>query len=89
MVTDHFKDKWEPYVAPPSVPPVPNDLIDVLEELVKLREEFRRDMSEMKKLLERARKYDKENGEPDCELKEKQDAIRKMAEHLGVEVDFL
>lgn len=40
-------------------------------------------------LLERARQYDIDNNEPDCELQEKKQRILDFAEELGVEIDFL
>lgn len=40
-------------------------------------------------LLRKAREYDKQNNEPDCELDEKRQALKKIAEELGVEIKFL
>jgi hypothetical protein len=87
MVMDHYWDKWEPirrvpYVVPdeyipfvgPATPPLPITPEEI--------EEFRR-------LLERAREYDKKNNEPDCELQEKRERLQKLAEELGVKIDFL
>lgn len=51
--------------------------------------QFRNDMAEFKLLLERAREYDKRNNEPNCELDSKKTAIRALADHFGVKVDFL
>jgi hypothetical protein len=47
------------------------------------------DIEEFRKLLDRARKYDKDNNEPDCELEEKRKKVKDLAERLGVEIDFL
>lgn len=80
MIMDYYHDKWQPLVPQPyPVPypfPVPSPITP--EEI----EEFR-------KLLERAREYDKRNNEPDCELDEKKRKIRELAKALGVEIDFV
>ena len=47
------------------------------------------EINEFKELLNRAREYDKRNNEPNCELKEKRDKILKLAEELGVKIDFI
>ena len=83
MVMDHYWEKWNPppYVVPhvpfpvyvPPQPPIPTPA----------------EIEEFKKLLERAREYDKKNNEPDCELQEKKDKLLKLAEELGVKIDFL
>ena len=49
----------------------------------------RDEIEEFRKLLERAREYDRRNGEPDCELDEKRQAILAIAKQLGVEISFL
>ena len=38
-------------------------------------------------LLKRAKKYDEDNGEPDCEIDEKMDVLRKVAKLVGVDLD--
>jgi hypothetical protein len=87
MVADHYWDKWkhlQPQEASPTVvpvpwpAPVPNPPAISPEEV----EEFR-------KLLERAREYDRKNSEPDCETAEKKARIKKLADDLGVPIDFL
>lgn len=76
MIMDHYRDKWDHLVVPGVAPP-PAPPITAAE-----IEEFRR-------LLERARDYDRKNSEPDCELKEKRDAIKKIADLMGVKIDFV
>lgn len=89
MVMDHYTDKWNqwnppimPYTAEPlrywPIPiPIPEPKIT--------DEEIR----EFRKLLERARKYDKDNGEPDCEMEEKKEKLRKLAAELGFDISFI
>jgi hypothetical protein len=76
MVMDHYWDKWSPPPQLPTFPMVPPTITP--EEV----EEFR-------KLLERAREYDKKNNEPDCEIAEKRDRIKALADSLDVKIDFL
>lgn len=53
------------------------------------RDEFdqlKRDIEEMKKLLIRAKEYDRKNNEPDCEMAEKAAFIKKIADFVGVDL---
>lgn len=85
MIEDHYGDKWRPYTWPPHttpgqgigpyVPPEP-PISDA-------------EIREFRKLLERARQYDIDHGEPECELDEKKEMLLKIAEQLGLEIDFL
>ncbi len=47
------------------------------------------EMAFLRRLMEAAKVYDAENGEPDCELGEKKDLLREMAKKLGVEIHFV
>ncbi len=47
------------------------------------------EIEEFRKLLERAREYDKRNNEPSCELDSKKELLLGIAKALGVEIDFL
>lgn len=54
------------------------------------REEFdalKRDVEEMKEMLKRAKEYDDRNGEPDCEVDEKINLLRKVAKLVGIDLD--
>lgn len=81
MVSDHYLDKWtckrDWQINNPGIYP-PYERSVTPEEI----EEFRR-------LLERAREYDKKHNQPDCELQEKKDKLLKLADELGVEITFL
>lgn len=91
MVIDHYWHKWQPYVYPaqpnppvdlpqiwPYVPIPPSPPAITPEEI-----------NELRQLLDRARQYDKEHNQPDCELEEKKERLRRLAEELGVKIDFL
>jgi hypothetical protein len=90
MVMEHYGDKWDRLVPKPLPPvvipahpwqpePTPLPVPPVSQEEV---EEFRR-------LLERAREYDRRNNEPDCEMDEKRQKVRELAKQLGVDVSFI
>lgn len=97
MIMDHYGDKWRqayeewqkqqmlnpPWLEPNIVPITPTSPIlnpgPITPEEIK---EFRR-------LLERAREYDKRTGQPDCELEEKKQTLKKLADLMGVKIDFL
>ena len=46
-------------------------------------------LKDFRELLERAKQYDIDNNQPDCELEEKKKKLLDLAEELGVRVDFL
>ena len=53
------------------------------------RDEFealKRDMEDLKNLLQRAKKYDEENDHKDCETDEKVELLRKVAKLVGVDL---
>lgn len=79
MIMDHFGDKFQERVYRYQWwPPLQSEPAVTPEEI-----------AEFRKLLERAREYDKRNNEPDCELESKKARVRKLAEDLGVKVDFV
>lgn len=81
MISDHYWDKWKDRTVPM---PTPNVFPYVPEPAITDAE-----IKEFRELLERAREYDKKNNQPDCELQEKKDKLLKLAEQLGVKIDFL
>ncbi|NIM21891.1 MAG: hypothetical protein GTN64_05655 [Candidatus Latescibacteria bacterium] len=84
MILDHYRDKWNPLVpqpitAPPTSPPIPASEPPITDGEIR---EFRR-------LLERAREYDRGHNQPDCETEEKKAEIKALAQKLGIEIDFI
>lgn len=87
MVGDHYRDTWgpqpwfEPLINPvpqyPAPAPVSREDFD----------ELKRQVMEMKELLKRAKEYDERNGEPECEIDEKMDLLRKVAKMVGIDLD--
>lgn len=76
MVMDHQLDKWREQYPPGKVTVLPN-----LPSQAEI-DEFRR-------LLERAREYDRRNNEPDCENDGKKRLLLDMAKQLGVDISFI
>lgn len=83
MVGDHYREKFTPWPYPDYPPAVPMHIGPTRTEFDALK----RDVLEMKELLKRAKKYDEDNGEPECEMDEKMDLLRKVAKMVGVDLD--
>lgn len=88
MIMDHYGDdwqkRWEEYErqrreAEKSNPPVP----------IRVPMPSQQELEEFRRLLERAREYDKRNNEPDCELDSKKQKLLDLAKQLGVEISFV
>lgn len=55
------------------------------------REEFDRvkqELEDLKQLLKRAKKYDEDNNEPDCEIDEKVETLKRIAKAFGVDIEI-
>lgn len=83
MIGDHYREKWEPRIW-----------FDQAQTFTKIKaitrhefDELKKEVQELKKLLKRATKYDKDNGEPECEVEDKMALVRKVAKAVGVELD--
>lgn len=50
--------------------------------------ELERRIKDLEELLAKAKQYDADNGEPNCELDEKKEVLRKLAKQLGVEINL-
>jgi hypothetical protein len=46
-------------------------------------------VKELEVMLEKARQYDIDNDQPECEMDEKRLALKKIADEMGVEIKFL
>lgn len=89
MIGDHYRGKWFP--APEPHPwGIPGVIVPTVTIPPVTRQEFdqlRAEVEEMKALLARAKKYDEDNGEPNCEIDEKMDLLRQVAKLVGVDLD--
>lgn len=50
-------------------------------------DKLKREVEELKKLLVAAKAYDEATGQPDCEMEEKVDLIKRVAEAVGVDLE--
>lgn len=79
MIFDHYHDKWQRQTIPPAIPSIPwTPAFPTPEEIAEFRE-----------LLERAREYDREHDQPDCETAEKRERLKALADELGIEIEFV
>ncbi len=91
MVGDDIRDRWSrrypwieesplrpewPFSPAPSPPEVYKQEFEAL----------KREVEDLKALLKRAKKYDEDNGEPDCEVDEKVEIIKRVADIVGVDL---
>jgi hypothetical protein len=92
LIGDHYWDKTAPWREPSTYPRIFPPIVPLPPYIPIYKppsiEEFRRLIKEMEELLVKAKKYDEENNQKECDLKEKKDRIRKLCEELGVEVNF-
>jgi len=85
MVLDHYRDRWyERYPFIPQTAPTITIAPQVTREEF---EAFRREFADMVELLKKAKIYDERTGQPDCEMDEKVEAIRRIAKVMGVDID--
>jgi hypothetical protein len=83
MVMDHYSDEWSRRFGTGGTGPVWPFVVTTPPTITP------QELEEFRRLLDRAREYDKKHNEPDCELASKRERIRKLAAELGVEVDFV
>jgi len=89
MITQYYSDKWNKWWpeewAPTSfVPAHPPTFLDIGEV-----EALRKEVEDLKGLLKVAKKYDKDNNQPDCEKGDKVEIVKRVAELVGVELEEL
>lgn len=91
MVMDHTYDEWwrRYYDDHPTLVPQPTAPYTVPIYPQPVRLPTQEEVDDFRRLLERARQYDKDHGQPDCELEDKRRKIKDLAEQLGVDVSFV
>jgi len=96
MVGDHYNQKWNEPVYKDLIDRITttktgtNTLATYMNWNLVTREEFdslKKEVEEMKELLKRAVEYDERNNEPHCEIEEKVEVLKKVAELLEVNLD--
>lgn len=87
MIAQHYTEKWYPNQIP--VLEAPLVWPPTITETGPTREEFdnlKKEVLDMKALLIKAKKYDKDNNQPDCETEEKIALIKQIAKLVGVDL---
>jgi hypothetical protein len=78
MVADHYRSilpNQHPWAAPGPVRIYPtNEEFDAL----------RKQVEDLKQLIDKAKEYDQRTGQPDCEMDEKLELLRSIALKVGV-----
>jgi hypothetical protein len=88
MVSDHYRDKWTPLGGGGGIGGGGAGYFPILDPISRAEfDKLKADVEEMKALLQRAKMYDAKNGEPDCEMADKVDLLRKVADLVGVSLD--
>jgi len=88
MVMDHYSDKWGPMVPGWVLPSTPGT-VGAPTYIPTPPAITPEEVAEFRRLLERAREYDKRNHEPDCELDDKRRALKAIAAALGIDIAFI
>ena len=95
MIGDHYNDKWKnfdldnikPFKTQPDRPDFTTS--PYIEPTVSKGEfdALKKEVQEMKQLLIKAKIYDEQNNEPNCEMEEKVALLKRVAEMVGVDLD--
>jgi hypothetical protein len=83
-VGDNWKDTY-PNRYPTFYPPVTFPPLQTGPTLAEF-EALKKEVQELKIMLEAAKKFDEATGQKDCEMDEKVDLIKKVAEMVGVDL---
>jgi hypothetical protein len=79
MIMDYYYDKWnQPNYYPPAYPVYVQPASPLTQE----------EINDLRELLKRAKKYDEETGQKDCELEAKKEKLRQLAKELNVTIEF-
>lgn len=88
MVVDHYQKTWPEIPKYPDIPGVTwPDFLDTVDGKQKQKELEKR-IEEMEELLRKAKIYDEENNEPDCESETKKKTLQELADLWEVEINF-
>lgn len=100
FIGDHYREKWIPWqdriqpIQPltPSPSPDTNGPLEKIiwpePEVTRLEfEKLKKEVEELKILLQKVKIYDEVNNEPNCEIEEKMDFLRKVAALVNIDLD--
>lgn len=83
MVMQHKYEEWQRLLEPIPTP------VFIPHPVIVPRQITPEEIDEFRRLLERARQYDRDNNEPDCETEEKRRQLKDLAKKLGVKIEFV
>jgi len=83
MISQEYIDRGAGWWRPVAPDVIPLDLTEIFQ-----KSELERKIAELESLLARAREYDKRMGQPDCPEEDKKAALRLLAEHFGLKINF-
>lgn len=104
MVSDHKYDEWyRKFIIPPPSPfvPSPSPYVPVNPWEIPHAPSIippgaipngaptQDEIDEFRRLLERAREYDKQFNQCGCETEQKKNALRELAKILGIDISFI
>jgi hypothetical protein len=81
MIGDHYSDKWK------DLGQFKNPLVNPIQVSRQEFDKLKAEVEEMKKLLIKAKLYDEQNNEPECEVEDKVALLKKVAELVGVSLE--
>lgn len=85
FIGDQYADRWK-WI--PTAPPIyPNQSIPAPAITREEFEQLRKEVQDLRKLLIAAKAVDRATGQPDCEMAEKIELLRRVAEIVGVSLD--
>ena len=91
---DQFPERWPdvyPYIPQGTWTINPGVSLHEFEEYKKNNEKeiasLKKELEELKELLKAAKTFDEKTGQPECEMDDKIDFIKKVAEMIGVNFD--
>lgn len=96
FIGDHYNEKWDPWkdrIQPIQIPgpDAPIDFSKLFRpepEVTRIEfEKLKKEVEELKILLQKAKIYDEVNNEPNCEIEEKMDFLRKVAALVNIDLD--
>lgn len=85
-----IKEQWQQPIFPIQTPLTDTSITITNSISTVTKQEFdalKKEVEDMKALLKRAKIYDEQNNEPNCEMEDKVQMLKKVAELMGVSLD--
>lgn len=84
---NNFPKKW-PWITPVpgTTPQIDHNYFNSQEDLKKEIDSLKNEIEELKKLIKAAKEFDKNTGQPDCEMDEKMKLLKQIAKFLGIDL---